>query len=773
MQKESLEIPVTLNNGELIVLHILGASVRSRLYDVEDADSNGESRFQLVEGSEYEYELTDTRGVPVNYQLQQNEDIVRHSKRHYNSGTIKTGIFVGTLTATICDKFGNKMGYIEIEIQSFKTDYRTDYRDMLHEITEFYTDLLMQQGAVVTQRFEIDHEKSSETLYQKFSFVKSLVENDSFINAVHKVIANPVNRWESTEINNNISNTKKFTKESLRQIATSHDRIPLSERSKRAFSLPSNISSLPRTLSVRQKRETVDNHENQFVKYVLTSFYTFCQTVSQLKCANETLKKEAGVTMSHIRSILDNTFFRGISKPVHLNLNSPVLQRKEGYREVLQAWLMFDLAAKLSWRGGNDIYQAGKRNVAVLYEYWVFFKLLSIISETFNVPLSNTSHLVTTDADGINLELKQGRMTALRGHCAAGNRRMNLCLYYNRTFMHTNDIASSGSWTRTMRPDYTLSIWTGSDDSPVGESEAERNEKIVHIHFDAKYRIESIPVIEQMDDTELTAEKNESELHIYKRGDLLKMHAYKDAIRRTSGAYIIYPGNVHAKKIRGYHEIIPGLGAFCLSPSSSIDDTKEIQKFLMEIREHLMNRASERERVAFHQHEIYLGEGNGERTPLNAHLPELLDDKQLVPDETYVLVGYYKDERQLNWILRERKYNFRAGFRSGTLHMESKIVSARYVILRHGNEDARLFKLPKAGPIVVTRSGLLAKNYPRDNEEEEKKKEQNVYLVYDLEQPEPEFLQYKWNSAKVKQRNGRQSAHPDWMTLTELMLLHE
>ena len=276
-----------------------------------------------------------------------------------------------------------------------------------------------------------------------------------------------------------------------------------------------------------------------------------------------------------------------------------------------------------------------------------------------------------------------------------------------------------------------------------------------------------------MDDTELTAEKNESELHIYKRGDLLKMHAYKDAIRRTSGAYIIYPGNVDAKKIRGYHEIIPGLGAFCLSPSSSIDDTKEIQKFLMEIREHLMNRASERERIAFHQHEIYLGEGNGERTPLNAHLPELLDDKQLVPDETYVLVGYYKDERQLNWILRERKYNFRAGFRSGTLHMESEIVSARYVILRHGNEDARLFKLPKAGPIVATRSGLLAKNYPRDNEEEEKKKEQNVYLVYDLEQPEPEFSQYKWNSAKVKQRNGRQSAHPDWMTLTELMLLHE
>ena len=40
------------------------------------------------------------------------------------------------------------------------------------------------------------------------------------------------------------------------------------------------------------------------------------------------------------------------------------------------------------------------------------------------------------------------------------------------------------------------------------------------------------------------------------------MHAYKDAIRRTGGAYILYPGESEEWRKIGFHEVIPGLGAF-------------------------------------------------------------------------------------------------------------------------------------------------------------------------------------------------------------------
>jgi hypothetical protein len=46
---------------------------------------------------------------------------------------------------------------------------------------------------------------------------------------------------------------------------------------------------------------------------------------------------------------------------------------------------------------------------------------------------------------------------------------------------------------------------------------------------------------------------------------MLKMHAYRDAIWRSAGAYVIYPGTAQ-DPIRMYHEILPGLGAFALRP---------------------------------------------------------------------------------------------------------------------------------------------------------------------------------------------------------------
>ena len=110
---------------------------------------------------------------------------------------------------------------------------------------------------------------------------------------------------------------------------------------------------MPRTLTVAYKRDTLDNQENQFVKFVLRSFSSFCSELRGKKNANDRLKAEIDKTMDVLNGHLSTLFFKQVSMPSQLNLNSPVLQRKEGYREILQARLMFDLAAKLSWKGGE------------------------------------------------------------------------------------------------------------------------------------------------------------------------------------------------------------------------------------------------------------------------------------------------------------------------------------------------------------------------------------------------------------------------------------
>ena len=63
----------------------------------------------------------------------------------------------------------------------------------------------------------------------------------------------------------------------------------------------------------------------------------------------------------------------------------------------------------------------------------------------------------------------------------------------------------------------------------------------------------------------------------YKKADLLKMHTYKDAIRRTAGAYILYPGTEGQYTRSGFHELIPGLGAFSIRPSKANSGAEELK----------------------------------------------------------------------------------------------------------------------------------------------------------------------------------------------------
>ena len=90
------------------------------------------------------------------------------------------------------------------------------------------------------------------------------------------------------------------------------------------------------------------------------------------------------------------------------------------------------------------------------------------------------------------------------------------------------------------------------------------------------------------DDSELEDEKASEVTNTYKRGDLLKMHTYNDAIRRTIGSYVLYPGNAKQadmgnKVFSLYDEILPGVGAFAIKPSNSALGEKELCRFISDM----------------------------------------------------------------------------------------------------------------------------------------------------------------------------------------------
>ena len=60
--------------------------------------------------------------------------------------------------------------------------------------------------------------------------------------------------------------------------------------------------------------------------------------------------------------------------------------------------------------------------------------------------------------------------------------------------------------------------------------------------------------------------------------------------------------------------------------------------------------------------------------------------------DDYVLVGYYRDEDQLNWILSKKHYNVRSGKDRGSLDLSASVCTARFMLL-YGKKGVYKFSL--------------------------------------------------------------------------------
>lgn len=734
-----IQIPILLNDGKTIHMDIYEESPNTLfILDIQDALEYGESPYQLIEGRFYEFHL------PESYTLEESE-IVKRSKIESNKGRINTNIYVGSIEINILQNESD-IGVVTLEIRSVKTSYRTDYRRMLEDITNKCTDLLLQQSSIIYQTFTIDANNDPQTLYQRFVFVDSIIKSELFFDSLSRINTMPAKKWESVEKHKNISNIRKTNRSVMRQIITNNNRTTLNIN----HQLKNHINSLPNKINILDKKESTDIPENRFIKYVLDTFLQFCLSIYQHPNAGHRLKRDALSSTELLAKYLSLPIFKDLSQLNMIPLNSPILQRKEGYREILQSYLTFDMAANLIWQGGENVYRGGKRDVAVLYEYWLFFKLLDLIEEVFNIEPSSVSDLIEITNKGLELNLKQGRLKMIEGVFCSGNRELHIEFYYNRTFSSSSTYPEGGSWTRNMRPDYTLSIWPEN----LSRLEAEEREMIVHIHFDAKYKIDSY--LSLLKNVDLDEEKDEQARGNYKRADLLKMHAYKDAIRRTAGAYILYPGT-EERVFQSYHEILPGLGAFAMSPTNT--DNTVLKKFLLDIVQHFINRASQRELYSYRTFETF------KEIPgpiLKDILP--MDYGFEHPKTTYVLIGYFKNKAHLEWILSNKLYNVRTDYSSGSLKLSQENTNAKYLLL-HSKENTiphSIYRLDTEGPRVISKDYMQRKKYPFPNIKP-------YYIGYSLESETPvgkEFGNVKW---EIRKLNKYDSAKPFVVTLEELM----
>lgn len=659
----------------------------------------------LLEGQQYRYEL---KGVADVIRIEPAELFNADDSTH-RRGRIIPRQHVGTLVVVVeCE--GAVVLSTAIEIAPTKLAQVDEYRQMLSDINTHAAEAVLQ-GFAPTSLKAAAASQSAELLYQRFAILESQLNSDQFAAAIAQILGNPDVEWRASTERQSPGGAYPVGSAFGRAFAAPGPRRPwLAGRDHPA------LTSMPARLERSRQEMTTDTAPNRFVKYVLETWRALAQNL-RAGLAPKSAKPKPGPVrrglqaadrvLETIDDILSHPIFSEVGALDRFPSSSQVLQKRAGYRQLLQTFVLVEAGLELPWASdAEDIYSPSLRNVATLYELWCYLILVDVVGRVCGQP--QTGHAFVPSPNGMSLRLKSGAASAVEWQTARRGRPLELRLMFNHQF------TGEESWTAPMRPDCSILI------RPLGSSAGDSLD--VWVHFDAKYRIDGRPPV----DFSIEDDGESSARGAARRDDLLKMHAYRDAIHRTAGAYILYPGDVTIRQ-RQFTETLPGLGAFPLRPGANgTHGTEAISTFLTDVLDHVADQATQHERDRFWRARVYASAPQAH--PALPPVPFL--DRP--PADTDVLLGYVRGAKHRAWIEQTRSYNVRADGRRGTLQLGSRELGARLVLLyEQVGDEYRIVDLAYSGEWrAVDRQELISTGYPQPGG--------RLYLVTTLDMvPEP------------------------------------
>ena len=214
--------------------------------------------------------------------------------------------------------------------------------------------------------------------------------------------------------------------------------------------------------------------------------------------------------------IARHSMWEEVGRMVRIPFSSTVLQRRRGYCRVLQHFSRIRLAPMIPLDKDGMRHLLELKNIALLYELWTFFRLVHEISAVLGSPPVRSGRLAsdlfqTAFAAGGTFEWDPG-----------------VRLVYNQRFSRSRR-GQRHSYSVPLIPDIALRI-------PDGPNAG------LHL-FDAKFRVRALTDVGlAADNKEADDEKARERAGSFKRADIWKMHAYRDAIPDARSVWILYPG---------------------------------------------------------------------------------------------------------------------------------------------------------------------------------------------------------------------------------------
>ena len=563
------------------------------LFESKDAKASFDVLYSLTKINDHHFK-------PFRFDLGDN-------KQYKIAGTLNFRSYVGKsfLDVRKDDIYSIK---VPIEVRSKKIDYFNQYSAMIADLSQHSLSLIFEVHSPLYQEFELDY-RQKETYYEDFMFLEYLFRQENLPSIFEYLSKNLHSQLKNHTETVSISFASNVNQNTLKNINTKPNNLFKSDADltmvhKLNGYLPSEIEkinsdfeknsyiskpnklsqsdadfeivrklkgNIPSEIEQTKHEDVIDIPENRFFKYFLELIRDLVEKL--IKNSKEGYINDKLLSFrDEIEYYLSNKFFNHISTMDYVPFNSQILQKKEGYREIFQYFLMLEFSFRLSWDEINNQFKGFEKKLSELYEYWCYFKILKVLND-LSVKKISFEDVFKVNKDNWSISIKKGVQSRKRFHLNLYDQNIEVELFYNLRF---SDGSQYRSYSLAFKPDYTLLV--------------KINGEVNYIHFDAKYRSE-LEIVEFYDtinsDKELDEEIDERDAleekeYVFKDGDIYKMHTYKDSILMTEGSYVLYPGN-KTKQFFESDGIIPSVGAFSLTPGNDEIEEDNLEVFIKDV----------------------------------------------------------------------------------------------------------------------------------------------------------------------------------------------
>lgn len=400
---------------------------------------------------------------------------------------------------------------VTIEVFPVKLQYREDYLRLLHEVNSEVYNLAYDFLRRTYLQAKLGSKRQA-SLAEFYSVISYIFER--LVVAFQRVKTSPHQQIVTSHTIVRPEHVRRTDHAARRWLERHPDKL-------RPHSVGISVHGaayLPERMLDARKRVSYNTYENRMLKWMLGRVL---EKLGVLKRRYIDLKQPDPSVLNAIlrmervtRGMLAEDFLRECGQVTRVDGQSLVLQMAPGYREVYRYYLM--LTKGLSIQG--EIFELSVKDVALLYEYWCFLTLGSILRKKYKLKRQDA---IKVRGEGLAVTLDRGNAASLT-FVNEQNGEEYILTYNGR--LHQSPTVGQ-------RPDNILTL---------RKAGSEVNYRYV---FDAKYRIN--PALKGTIYYDLYGKPGPQE------DDINTMHRYRDALvyrqkngeykRGTFGAVILFP----------------------------------------------------------------------------------------------------------------------------------------------------------------------------------------------------------------------------------------